>query len=76
MFGRRQFENELALVAAKVALTNEIIVVQGRRITRVGAATQLTRKIFSKRCWRCVLITRIAATSDPAEALGRSQNKA
>jgi hypothetical protein len=50
MFGRRQFVNELALVAAKVALTNEIIVVQGRRITRVGAATQLTRKIFSKRC--------------------------
>jgi hypothetical protein len=34
MFGRRQFVNELALVAAKVAQTNEIIAAQQRRIAR------------------------------------------
>lgn len=42
MFGRRQFVDELALIAAKVAQTNEIIAAQRRRIARAKCRSSNT----------------------------------
>jgi hypothetical protein len=60
MSAYHHFVKELAVAAANVAQTNKIIAEQRRRSHELGAgaATQVTRKRSSKRCWTCGLTIR------------------